>query len=234
MNSKLPYVFYHLIVTMTETGAPVANLTFPDLDTAQLAVEQLNGQQHGNVHIRMQLQDPHQSLQQPVQAVRPPQAGMQPLLPPPPLPARQGLQEVNAGQAGSGFARSNSENWRLSAGQASGAASSGMNQVGQESGPQTAVTQPNLGLPATAVAGSQGQAFAPQPPSSGGTGPVTALVQQCIRRPELIQKIQAQFTGQPTEICKEFGDLKVKLNRMKVSDVFDKPVLLVSSGTIRQ
>ena len=219
MSAKLPHVFYMVLPAMTSNGIPVASLTFPDLSTAKWTVQQLDGQQHGNVHISMQLSDPVH-----VQPPPPPpptcqhtQVGM-PLAPPPPPPPAHGQPQSSPAQACYGQVYGGQANWQSQAGQTSrpgfgspvhDAQASG----GQAGGSQACNGQPNAGA---ATGGVQGGAVTRQPSSTEGSGPVVACAQQCSERPKLIQLIHQQVTGQTGEQCQEFEDLKGKLNRMKV------------------
>ena len=54
MSTRLPNARY-TVTTGAEDGTPVATLIFPDAVTANYAVLQLNGKQHGNMQLSLQL-----------------------------------------------------------------------------------------------------------------------------------------------------------------------------------
>ena len=330
MSSRLQFVRYEAFPGMTSNGFPMANLTFPDLGSAQRAVQQLDGLRHGNMQVNMELGSSVQArpLPQPPysNAAGPSQGPTSMQLLPPPLPPtlqaactssngndaqlsvekrqaswRQYNMQANASAntqaSGSAAAQANvsaaaqasgsvitqatgSANVQanrsaaaqangVAAAQASGSTAAPANRSmgaqangvavaqargGQPSGEQASSSQIPAGqttLPPTIGGASgmpplaaQGHSAMVQPPAGERTGPatasvrqssertgsatasvqqssertgsVTASVQQSSERLKLIEQIYKQLMGDGWETCREFGDLKVKLNKMKV------------------
>lgn len=236
MKSRLPAVFYRVSPGMTSNGFPMASLTFPDSGSAQQTVQQLDGLRHGNINIRVELGNSMraQSLQQPLcsNAAGPSQGQSGRQLATPPLQAARPLSRGEAAHPIDGKWQSK---WRPCNIQADGSAA-GQAREAQPIGEPASGAQAHAQQTAFSISADappfvpQSHAAMVQAPPSDHTGPVTACVQQSSERPKLIQQIYRQFTGDGWETCKEFDDLKVKLNRMKVG----APVLVFCVETAFQ
>lgn len=217
---RMPHLCYSANFAEPLHGLPVVSLTLSDLGSAKQAVQQLHGQRHGIVTISMEL-DSYLQLQPLSHPPHPhaagtsqSQAGLQPVPRPPPPPPRM-LPTSNAVPC-----QANQQPYSTQAtGSASGHSSSGQARVpqpfwGHASCSQAGAGQATFGHPTLAAFGSR--LMSGQPSGSAGSGRITACVQQSSDRPKLIQQIQEQFNGDSWETCKEFVDLKVKLNKMQV------------------
>ena len=222
MRSRLPAVFYRALPGMTSNGFPIASLAFPDMGSAQQTVQQLDGLRHGNINIRVDLGNSLQdeSLQQPPYstAVGPSQSQSGRQLGTPP---RQAACPLPSGQAAQPLDGKWQSKWRPHNIQAN-ASAAGQARATQPFGEQANGSQAHAGQTASGISADappfvpQGYAAMVQPPPSDHFGPMKACVQQSSERPKVIQQICRQFTGDGWETCKEFDNLKVKLNRMKV------------------